>query len=102
MLSVTFLQRTLFVSLLYRSVAANGSGWINFDVLSAVEIWRQHPERYMSITLELRVESSSPGRAAADVAKSVRFTGQRGHHSSPFRPELVLTTEKINSEPSGR
>ncbi|XP_076817624.1 left-right determination factor 1-like [Clavelina lepadiformis] len=83
-----------------RMIMVNGSGWQSFDITAAVKQWQEHPVKYMTITLELRVDSSRPGRAAAEVAKMVRFTGQRVDPNSPRRPELVVFTEeeeKINT-----
>nr|BAB68348.1 lefty/antivin related protein [Ciona savignyi] len=75
-----------------RLILVNGSGWHTFDVTSAIRKWRRHPVRYMTITLELKVQSSSPGRAAAELARLIRFTGQRVALDSPRRPELVVYT----------
>ena len=75
-------------------IEVNGSGWQTFDVTKAVKQWQKHPVKYMSITLELRIEGSRPGREAAEIARMVRFTGQQVSSRSPRRPELVIFTEE--------
>ena len=75
-------------------IMVNGSGWQSFDVTKAVKQWQKHPVKYMSITLELRIEGSRPGRTAAEIARMVRFTGQQASSKSPRRPELVVFTEE--------
>jgi len=75
-------------------IMVNGSGWQSFDVTKAVKQWQKHPVKFMSITLELRIEGSRPGREAAEIARMVRFTGQKVTSKSPRRPELVVFTEE--------
>ena len=87
------LSMSLFLPL-FRMIMVNGSGWESFDVTKAVKQWQKHPVKFMSITLELRIEGSRPGRAAAEIARMVRFTGQRSSSRSPRRPELVVFTEE--------
>jgi len=77
-----------------RLIAVNGSGWHSFDITKAVKEWQLHPVRFMSISLELHVDSVQPGRAASAVARLVRFSGQSVPKSSPRRPELLVFTEE--------
>nr|CAB3263412.1 lefty/antivin [Phallusia mammillata] len=77
-----------------RMVMVNHSGWQSFDISRAIKQWQRHPQKVMSITFELRVDSVRPGRKAAETASLVRFAGQAVSHKSPRRPEIVIYTEK--------
>lgn len=75
-------------------IIVNGSGWQSFDITPAVVQWQRHPIKFMSIVLELRIESARPGREAADIARMIRFTSQKVNKKSPRRPELIVFTEE--------
>nr|NP_001071997.1 transforming growth factor beta superfamily signaling ligand precursor [Ciona intestinalis]BAE06534.1 transforming growth factor beta superfamily signaling ligand [Ciona intestinalis] len=77
-----------------RLIMVNGSGWQSFDITSAIRKWQRHPVKFMTITLELKVQSTRPGRVASEVARMIRFTGQKVALDSPRRPELVVFTEE--------
>lgn len=80
-----------------RLIHINGSGWQAFDVTDAVHQWQLHPTRIMTMTLEMWIEGSRPGRHAATVSRLVRFSGQKfSDDSSMYRPELVVFTEEEN------
>ena len=73
----------------------NGSGWQAFDITDAVHQWQLHPTRIMTMTLEMWIEGTRPGRHAANVANLVRFTGQKEEiQGRGYRPELAVFTEE--------
>nr|XP_039259433.1 left-right determination factor 2-like [Styela clava] len=80
-----------------RKIHVNGSGWQAFDVTDAVHEWQLHPTKIMSMTLEMWIEGTKPGRHAANIASLVRFTGQKVDRSSSYRPELVVFTEEAET-----
>ena len=88
------LHHFIITNWISRLIVVNESGWHSFDVTKAVIEWQSHPAKYMSITLELRIEGSRPGRVAAEVARMVRFTGQQVSSESSQRPELLVFTDE--------
>ncbi|KAI4877713.1 hypothetical protein NFI96_031909 [Prochilodus magdalenae] len=81
-----------------RLIPIHETGWKSFDVTQAVHYWSKSQQK-TPMHLEVWIEGERPGSYAAEMAKSVHFTGQDPSDNTLGKPELVLYT--LNLEEYG-
>ncbi|KAG9282642.1 lefty1 [Astyanax mexicanus] len=81
-----------------RLIPIHETGWKSFDVTQAVHYWSKSQQK-TPMHLEVWIEGERPGSYAAEMAKTVHFTGQDPSDNSLSKPELVLYT--LNLEEYG-